>query len=285
MRCDQYRESASARLDGEDPGLPDVALDAHLAGCGDCAGWYAAAWRVTRLARVAPAEPVPDLTAAVLAAVGPLRRRIRPGELLVRAGLGLLAAAQLLLALPELAGHDALAHSVHAAHETGAWNAALAVAVGWVAVRPRHAAGLQPLLAAFAAVLTAMSVGDLRAGRMDPARGATHGLVWCAVALIAALLWVRRQPGPGLGGHGGRLPRADSTDPAERTDRARALADAGKPDGPAGVLGPTGLPGPAAAHRPGPAPGLAGAPGAAGSAGPPEPAFPEPAAGRAGTAA
>src|SRR5204863_5827888 len=138
-----------------------------------CTAWLAAAQRVTRLVRVAPAEPVPDLSAAVLAAAGTLRR-IRPGELLVRAGLGLLALAQALLAWPLLAGHDALAHSVHSAHETGAWNAALAVAVGWIAMRPRHAAGLLPLLAAFGVVITIESVADLRTGHVDASRASTH---------------------------------------------------------------------------------------------------------------
>jgi predicted anti-sigma-YlaC factor YlaD len=209
MTCDQYCEAASARLDGEDPGLPDAELDAHLAGCAGCAGWYASAERVTRLARIAPAEAVPDLSAAVLAAVGPPRRRIRPGELLVRGGLGLLAAGQLVLAWPSLAGHDVMAHSLHSSHETGAWNLALAVAVGWIAVRPRHAAGLLPLLAAFAAVVTATSVADLRAGLVDATRVSTHVLVWCAVALLAVLLWVRREPRPSLGGRGGGIRPAD----------------------------------------------------------------------------
>ena len=212
MTCDQYRESASARLDGEDPGLPDAALDAHLAGCAGCTAWLAAAQRVTRLVRVAPAEPVPDLSAAVLAAAGTLRR-IRPGELLVRAGLGLLALAQALLAWPLLAGHDALAHSVHSAHETGAWNAALAVAVGWIAMRPRHAAGLLPLLAAFGVVITIESVADLRTGHVDASRASTHALVWCAVALVAALMWVRREPRPSLGGRGGGVRPADPVRP------------------------------------------------------------------------
>jgi predicted anti-sigma-YlaC factor YlaD len=224
MTCDQYRESASARLDGEDPGMPEAALEAHLSGCPACAGWLAAAQRVTRLVRVAPAEQVPDLAATVLDAVGTLRR-IRPGELLVRAGLALVAVAQWLLAWPLLAGHDALAHAAHPAHETGAWNAALAVAVAWTALRPRHAAGLLPLLAAFGAVLTVASVADLRAGRVDATRVSTHVLVWCAVALVAALLWVRREPGPSLGGRGGGV---------RPEPFARVPADPGDPAGPPG---------------------------------------------------
>jgi predicted anti-sigma-YlaC factor YlaD len=201
MKCDQYRESASARLDGEDRTVADAALDAHLAGCPECAGWYAAAQRVSGLVRAARAEPVPDLSTAVLAAMPPARGReergrdrVRSGELLVRAGIALLAVGQLLLAAPALAGHDELAHSLHSAHETGAWNLALAVAFGWDSLRPRHAAGLLPLLAAFAAVLTVTSIPDLQAGRVPPDRVATHALVWCAAALVAALTRLRRQP-------------------------------------------------------------------------------------------
>jgi predicted anti-sigma-YlaC factor YlaD len=218
MRCDQYRESASARFDREARRVTDAALDAHLAGCPECAGWYAAAQRVSGLVRAARAEPVPDLSTAVLAATLPAREgapgarrgRIRPGELLVRAGLGLLAVGQILLAAPALAGHDALAHSLHSSHETGAWNLALAVAFGWIALRPRHAAGLLPLLAAFAAVVTMTSIPDLHAGRVPPDRVSTHALVWCAAALVAALIWMRRQAEPPSPEGGGRRPAPGS---------------------------------------------------------------------------
>jgi predicted anti-sigma-YlaC factor YlaD len=203
MSCEQFREAASARLDGEAPDVPDMLLDAHLAGCVGCAGWYAAARRVTRLARIAPAEAVPDLSEAVLAAVGPVRRRLAPGELLVRGGLGLLALAQLLLAWPALLGQDAMAHSLHSAHELGAWNAALGIAVAWTALRPRHAAGLLPLLVGVAGVLTVTSALDLHDGDVAASRVSTHLLVWCAVALVVALVYVRREPRPLLGGRGG----------------------------------------------------------------------------------
>lgn len=205
MSCEQYRDAISARLDGEDPGLPDASLDAHLAACPDCASWAAAARRVTRLVRVGPAEPVPDLTAAVLAAAGPPRRRLRPGELLVRAGLGLVALGQLLLSWPSLLGQDSMAQTMHGAHESGAWNAALAVALGWVAVRPRHAAGLVPLLAALLAGLVGVSLPDLVHGYVDPGRLSTHLLVGCGLGLVATLAWVRRDPRPSRGGRGGGI--------------------------------------------------------------------------------
>lgn len=204
MSCDQYREALSARLDGEDEGSAGQRLSVHLASCPGCAEWYAAAQRVTRLVRVAPAEPVPDLSAAVLAAAGPARRRLRPGELLLRAALGFVALAQLVLAGPSLLGHDAVMHSMHGAHEYGTWNAALAVALGWVAARPRHAAGLLPLLTAFSVGLLVASVADLVDGYVPVARVATHLLIGGGLGLVAALTWVRRDPRPLDGQGGGR---------------------------------------------------------------------------------
>jgi predicted anti-sigma-YlaC factor YlaD len=203
VSCEQYREALSARLDGEDEGPAGQRLAGHLASCPGCAEWYASAQRVTRLVRVAPAEPVPDLSAAVLAAAGPARRRLRSGELLLRAALGAVALAQLVLAGPSLLGHDAVMQSMHGAHEYGTWNAALAVALGWVAARPRHAAGLLPLLTAFSVGLLVASVADLADGSVPVGRVATHLLIGVGLGLVAALTWVRRAPRP-LDGQGGR---------------------------------------------------------------------------------
>ena len=52
MRCDRFREAASARLDGEPIGMSSSALDHHLATCANCAAWAAEATRLTRLARL-----------------------------------------------------------------------------------------------------------------------------------------------------------------------------------------------------------------------------------------
>lgn len=195
MSCDQYREALSARLDGADEGPAGPGLTEHLARCPGCAQWYAAAQRITRLVRLAPAEPVPDLVAAVLAAAGPTRR-LRPAELLLRAALGLVAVGQFLLSWPSLLGHDAMTQTVHGAHESGAWNLALAIALVWVAARPRHAAGLLPLLAACFAGLLVVSLVDLAGGYVSVSRVATHLLIGCGLCLVAALTWVRRSPRP-----------------------------------------------------------------------------------------
>jgi predicted anti-sigma-YlaC factor YlaD len=71
MQCGFYREAYSAHLDGAASELETKALDAHLSGCPCCRAWAAEAARVTGLARLAPADPVPDLTARIMAAVPP----------------------------------------------------------------------------------------------------------------------------------------------------------------------------------------------------------------------
>jgi predicted anti-sigma-YlaC factor YlaD len=167
--------------------MPSGLLNSHLSACPDCAAWYEAAARVTRLTRVAPAVAIPDLTARILSA-GRLGRRARPGRPLVRVALALLGVAQVVLAVPALAlGADDLHPPLHVAHETGAWNVALAVAFLAAALRPRYAAGLLPLLAAFVAVLVAASLPDVTAGDVPMVRLAEHLPVVVALLLVTVL--------------------------------------------------------------------------------------------------
>ena len=80
----QIRHAISARLDGEDAGLDDAAIYAHLAGCTDCRGFAHDAEALHRTVRLAPAPAIPDLTPGILAAIGEerdatgCRRRRRP---------------------------------------------------------------------------------------------------------------------------------------------------------------------------------------------------------------
>jgi predicted anti-sigma-YlaC factor YlaD len=45
--CDRYREALSARMDGEDSGIPEAHIDAHLEECVDCRTWTTAAEMLT----------------------------------------------------------------------------------------------------------------------------------------------------------------------------------------------------------------------------------------------
>ncbi|WP_369251968.1 zf-HC2 domain-containing protein [Geodermatophilus amargosae] len=199
MQCAPFREAVSARLDGEPLGMPAADLDHHLAACPACAGWAAAVEGVTRRARLAPAPPVPDLTAAVLGALPQqlpgtaAAARARLLQAALRLALLAVGVAQAGLAWPALAsGSAAMSAPVHVAHETGAWNLAVAAAFLAVAAAPRLAAGALPFLATFTVLLTVTTVRDLQAGHVHADRAAAHLLLLAGVVVITALAWRQR---------------------------------------------------------------------------------------------
>ena len=178
-------------------------LDRHLADCPSCAGWAGTAAGVTRRARLATAPVVPDLTAQVLAALPAVlpgaraAARARLVDTALRVLLAALAVAQAGLAWPALtSGAAAMSAPVHMAHETGAWNAALAVAFAAVALAPRWAPGSLPFLGAFTAFLLTTTVGDLAAGHVDADRAVNHLLLLTGVVVVAVLAWRRRSHAP-----------------------------------------------------------------------------------------
>jgi predicted anti-sigma-YlaC factor YlaD len=210
MQCAPYREAVSARLDGEPLGMPAADLDAHLAACPECGAWEEAAAVVTRRARLAPAEPVPDLTAAVLAALpadltGAAARARLVGTAL-RLALLAVGVAQALVSWPELDGVMAMSAPAHMVHETAAWNLGVAAAFLAVAAGPRLAAGALPFLGTFAVLLTSVTAADLVAGRVPADRALGHVLLLLGVALVAGLAWRgrRRRAGRAVRGHGRR---------------------------------------------------------------------------------
>jgi predicted anti-sigma-YlaC factor YlaD len=225
--CDQYREALSADLDGEPGGVPESAVQAHLRACAGCRSWYADAGRMSRLVRLAPAEPMPDLAPAVLAAAGPIRPPASRFAAAARAALVAVALVQALLAWPgTLTGQDGLA-SGHVAHEVGAWNLALAVAFLAAASRPRTAEALITPVAVFVAVLGVAAVADGVAGTLQASRFAVHLLVAAGLALLVAVS--RTQPpqpelSPGNGSRPGS--RTGGSDLARRPGGGSAAAGA-----------------------------------------------------------
>jgi predicted anti-sigma-YlaC factor YlaD len=199
MQCLPFREAISARLDGEPLGMPVATLEEHLAGCAGCAAWAREAAQVTRRARLAPAPPVPDLTATVLAALPrelpgvAAAARTRLVDTALRLALLAVGVAQAGLAWPVLVtGTGSMSAPVHLAHETGAWNLAVAAAFLAVAALPRLAAGALPFLGSFTALLVSVPVADLVGGHVDLDRAVAHLLLITGVALVAAVAWRAR---------------------------------------------------------------------------------------------
>jgi predicted anti-sigma-YlaC factor YlaD len=200
MPCPPFREAISARLDGEPLGMPASELDAHLATCPACTAWTAEAALVTRRARLAAAPLVPDLTAAVLAALPrelpgvAAAARSRLVSTALRLALLAVGVAQAGIAWPALAsGAAAMSAPVHMAHETGAWNLGVAAAFIAVAAAPGLAAGALPFLGTFAALLVPVTLADLGAGHVPADRALVHLLLLAGVALVVTVAWRGRR--------------------------------------------------------------------------------------------
>ena len=152
---------------------------------------------MTRLTRL-DIRPVPDIADDIAAAVVlPVRRVLRRRSLL-RMGLLIVGLAQLAVGVPALTGRSiGMAMAAHAAHETAAWNLALAAAFVAVAAVPRRAAGLIPLLGTFLVVLGALSVHDYADGAVTADRLATHVAALAGLILLIALDRAERALPPG----------------------------------------------------------------------------------------
>jgi predicted anti-sigma-YlaC factor YlaD len=229
MRCEDCRDAISAEMDGEDPGTEPGAVDRHLEGCAACRAFAERAAHVTRLARIRPAEQLPDLLPGLLAALdagespaAPPRGWRSVARDAVRVALAALAVGQLALALSGIiaataAGPDRLAGAsmAHFSHESAAWNLALGVAFGWAATGARRSGGLVPVIGAFVALLVALSTLDVLAGHVTAARLLGHLPV--VAGLVLLLLHARlgrdgggaARTGRGDGARGGRSRDAD----------------------------------------------------------------------------
>jgi hypothetical protein len=159
----------------------------------------------------------------VLAAVpaAPDRGRLR----LARRGLLIaLALAQLAIAAPMLfLGHDREA-GVHAAHELGSFNLALAIAFAVGAIRPKLSAGLAWPCAIAAGGLVTTAIIDLISGQAIGADEAQHLVALAGAALLAWQAAATRTESatsaitPAEGPAVARLDGA-GTDAIERSDR------------------------------------------------------------------
>ena len=223
MDCDTIRVAISTQIDGEVPWLPADVLETHLAGCPACVDWQRRAHTMTRRVRLGGAFLDRDLTPGVLAALPVARDRTRLR--LARRGLLIaLALAQFAIAAPMLfLGHDREA-GVHAAHELGSFNLALAIAFAVGAIRPRLSAGLAWPCAIAAGGLVTTAVIDLISGQAIGADEAQH-LV--ALAGAALLVWQSRErdtesAAAAIPGEGPVVTPADRDEaaPVARLDRA-----------------------------------------------------------------
>jgi predicted anti-sigma-YlaC factor YlaD len=176
MECAPIREALSARLDGEAGAVPDAAVDEHLRNCRACQAWAAELATLHRLVRVRAAEPVPDLSVAIVDAFQRApwsQRALAAGRRALlsepisrpRWALFVVALTQLVLAVPPLLLGDDKGATIHIAREIGSFDVALAIGLLVAAWQPARAWGLLPLAAALVVVMAGSSVLDVADGR------------------------------------------------------------------------------------------------------------------------
>lgn len=194
--CARWREACSARLDGEPLGVDEQLLDAHLGACADCRGFIAEAGRLHRATRLAPAEPVPDLTGAILEQAAHRRGGIRRWTdlgMVLRWVLVVIAAVEMGLAAPGFLGRW------HTGGELGTWGIAAAIGFLSVAAKPSRAPAVLPMLAAAAGLTMVVSARHIADGAAIFTGELPH-LVLLVGVVVLAMLWRHEarggEPGP-----------------------------------------------------------------------------------------
>jgi predicted anti-sigma-YlaC factor YlaD len=184
--CDQAREALSASVDGEDLGVAQATVDAHVAGCVGCQAFADGTVALNRSVRVRPAEAVPDLTAAILDSA-PARARLVPEPpAWARYGLLTVAVTVLVLAVPELLTGT----GPHDGRDLAAFEVALCAAMLVVVWKPYRAAGLVPMVVTLAVASLISVAVDVVNGEVPIVAEANHVLILVGLAL----LWVIARP-------------------------------------------------------------------------------------------
>ena len=183
MGCDTWEQALSAIADGEDPGIDERLVDAHLRRCASCRSYRAA---------VAPASPtrpavMPDLAGAVAREAAVADRAAVPT--VVRVFLAVLAVQIMVLAGPDLfrAGEG---EAVHDARHVGAFAFAYSAGLLLVVARPARAATMCVVGQVLAATLAISAIVDIVEGSATVLSELVH--LPQAVS-VGVLWWMTRQ--------------------------------------------------------------------------------------------
>jgi predicted anti-sigma-YlaC factor YlaD len=197
MTCMQIHHAISARLDGEDPGLDESVVYAHLAACADCRAFAHDVETLHRNVRVAPAPPIPDLTPAILTAIGAESTRdadtnLADTNVALRWILVGISIALIAVAIPALVLGDDAGLPVHAARHIGSFEFALGVGFLYAAWKPTRIPGLLPVAAALVACLLVSSFFDVASGSTRALSEVQHVLDFAGLAV----LWLLARTAP-----------------------------------------------------------------------------------------
>jgi predicted anti-sigma-YlaC factor YlaD len=197
MLCTDVRASLSAGLDGEMPALPPDVVDHHLGACAGCRRWRDEVTALHRTLRVQPAEPEPDRTEEILAAL-PHRRPVVDERVTgLRIITLIIAIVQFVASVPLLFASDSamgghVMDDGHLERHIGVFALAMAVGLLVVAWRPERARAMLPILGVLVAGLIWSCFGDIWNGRPVPGNLVAHG---ADIAGFAAVWLLARTTG------------------------------------------------------------------------------------------
>lgn len=159
--CPPVRRLISAAADGVTVHEEDRVVEAHLAGCAECAAYRSRVIDLARSTRVRPVGNDAEFVARVMERAQPARLGrgawLRPAL----AWCGLVVAGQ---SLRPLLWGDIDGAATHVARHVGASTLALAVGLLYVAWRPHRAYGLLPFVAALFVTMTVSALLDVASG-------------------------------------------------------------------------------------------------------------------------
>lgn len=189
MACERWIDAISAIADGEDPGVDERLLDAHVDRCASCRAFRDRVDQTRAALRLQRAPRMPDLSRRIVKLNALADRASRWG--MVRGLLAVVAVEILILSVPALIlGQQVANSSEHAARHLGAFTAAYGAGLLVVVARPARARTMLPVAATLALALLITAVVDVVDGRA-PLLGETLHLPELFSVL---LLWLLASP-------------------------------------------------------------------------------------------
>jgi predicted anti-sigma-YlaC factor YlaD len=172
VRCERWRDAISARADGEDPGVDERSLTAHLTTCAGCRSFAASAGSPPEAVDGGGGEP-PASLATTVARMAAIADRATTSSV-VRGLLAVVAVEIIVMSTRALVLGDQHETSTHAARHLGAFTAAYGVGLLVVVARPARARTLLPVAAVVAGALVISAIVDLVQRRIPVLDEAAH---------------------------------------------------------------------------------------------------------------
>lgn len=178
LDCAEVQAALSARLDGEDAGIDDDLIDAHVSGCADCQAYFDCAAALNRRLTIgaATAAGAPDLTDQILAGISPSEapRRLSASPavlgrlLLVPLGMAfvLWAFQQVVVASTPLPFGEPDPQRTALLIDSAAIRMAFGFALVFAAWKPRLAGGMLPIFAAVTMFSLGFGIRDVLVGEI-----------------------------------------------------------------------------------------------------------------------